>query len=663
MPFRSFSSFSSSHPTFFRGPEGLGEKGRERAMAGYATAIAMIVLFVVAATALAAAPAHSLASAQEEAPTGLIVPLFWYNPAQAAELSQAKLAHPSVSIIAIINQYGGPGNAYNSTVAAGVGEMESAGILVFGYVASSWGEGNISLMEAQMREFKNWYKVDGIYLDQMANWEFNSASVYLPTYYALLREYANSIGIPEVAGNSGADVPYYFIGSLSTIGIYENSGVPPLSMLRGTLVEPGWHAGYDKTNFWFVAYNVTSPDPSYVLSASDYVSYLYLTNETRADGYARLPPYFDSLVSTLSSIVPVTIQSMSTGGTSVTNGAFAVKVTQPDGSSTSCMAPCTFDAYSGTEVKVSLTAESGYSFSGWGDGGGGGAAAASTTTSPVRTIDVTGPVALTAYSSAIPPRHYPVTVLTTATDGTPLTGLSTHVSFANGTYVASGYTPLTFQAEQSVAYSIAVDSYGNYKFSHWSTGATSRALSIAPTNTTSISAYFVSPVSHTNMTKISPNTFSLFNGSAPTPLVQTSTTAMATTTTSTSTSPSHSTSISSSASTRSAISSSTKRTTTTTQRTNTSPTTASQQSTITTSSSSPPPSTRSAPSPSMSSSPSPGAISQQHTATSPKEGGRASSEEVSDSSYFAYGLLAIVASIAVIILRVVRLGGGSLRSR
>jgi hypothetical protein len=311
---------------------------------------------------------------------------------------KAKLAYPFVPIIVVINPQGGPGNSANPDFTIVVKNMQSAGITVLGYVTTSWGTRTVASIEADMLAYHSWYGVNGTYLDEMPNWNYNSPTgvyyysgpdgEFVPAYFATLTQYGKSLGMTKVTGNSGADVPRDFIGSVNTIGIFENQFLPSLSPFAGWTSLAGlggWHSGYDKSNFMFFSYAVPSLDPMYVLGASDYVGYLYITSGTQPQPYDTLSPYFDQLVSLLASMVPVTIQSEAVNGTSI-SGGFWVTVTQTDGSSSSGYAPSTFEAYSGSTLSISVANYGGYAFDHWSDG----------STSPVREITPTQAMTLVA---------------------------------------------------------------------------------------------------------------------------------------------------------------------------------------------------------------------------------------------------------------------------
>ncbi|MDG6926532.1 MAG: hypothetical protein JRN09_08255 [Nitrososphaerota archaeon] len=320
--------------------------------------------------------------------TGLIIPLFTEDSSERLsevnEIVQVKLAYPVVPMIVVLNPDGGPGYWADPTIAGEVKSMQMAGIVVIGYVPTGWASATISSLEAEMLAYHSWYGVNGTYLDQMPNWNYNSPAgtwyyggpdgEFIPSYFATLNQYDQSIGMTEVLANSGADVPSDFIGSVNVIGTFENAYLPSLSLTAGwdSIAGVGaWHTGYTKSNFMFFSYAVPSLDPAYLLAVSGYVGYLYITNGTGTQPYTQLSPYLDQMASLLASTnpatVPITIQSEKLNGTS-TSGGLWVTVTQQGGASISGFTPSTFEVDSGSTVAVSADDYGGYFFDHWSNG-------------------------------------------------------------------------------------------------------------------------------------------------------------------------------------------------------------------------------------------------------------------------------------------------------
>jgi len=120
---------------------------------------------------------------------------------------------------------------------------------------------------------------------------------------------------------------------------------PSLSLTAGWVSIAGlnaWHAQYNKSNFMFFSYDVSTLDPQYALAAARYVGYKYITNETQGAGYSILSPYLFVPVSILASTSSTGTQT-ATGPT----GAVGVPIADPaHGSNGSTYAATTADARS-----------------------------------------------------------------------------------------------------------------------------------------------------------------------------------------------------------------------------------------------------------------------------------------------------------------------------
>jgi len=213
-------------------------------------------------------------SAQTPA-TGIIVPLYSYpSDSSWQQLIQTKLANPGVPIAAVVNPDNGPGSAQDPNYVQGINELRAAGILVLGYIPTGYGSVSQGYIDSQIYDYRQWYTVNGIFLDTMSN---------IPgyeNYYSSLSSYASSLGLTWTVGNPGAPVPASYVGTVNTIVIYENAGLPSLSTLSSST------DGYPASNFAFEAYSVGSLSQSYILSAENYVSWMYITDGNYPDPYS-----------------------------------------------------------------------------------------------------------------------------------------------------------------------------------------------------------------------------------------------------------------------------------------------------------------------------------------------------------------------------------------
>ncbi|MHB8566811.1 MAG: spherulation-specific family 4 protein [Nitrososphaerales archaeon] len=296
---------------------------------------------------------HSVIVSQStlSTPTGVIVPLYSYPGSDWNIVEQAKYAHPSVPIVAIVSPDNGPGSSQDPNYVSGVDNLRSAGVTVLGYVYTSYASRSSASVIADINTYKSWYNINGIFFDEMSNVPGNEA------YYLALSTYAKSIGLGFTVGNPGRIVPASYIGTVDCIVTYENQGLPNISSLASL------DANFSKNGLAAISYGVNALDTSFAQSASKYVGYIYLTDNSLPNPYSELPPYFSSLVASLDTSSAtssstttitkytqpvITRTSTSTTATSTTTYTHKVSTTTSD-SSTS-----TTDTHSAT-VSTSVT--------------------------------------------------------------------------------------------------------------------------------------------------------------------------------------------------------------------------------------------------------------------------------------------------------------------
>jgi hypothetical protein len=217
------------------------------------------------------------------------VPLYT-DPSDASwtAIVEAKMAHPTVRVVAIVNPSDGPGSSPSSGYTNGIAKLVAANIQVIGYVATGYASHPIASMEATIDQWKSFYpQVQGIFFDEQSNQAGDVG------YYTTLSQYAKSKGLSYTVGNPGTDTAEAFIGALDTMLIYESSGVPSTSQMGG------WHSKYPKSDFGVIPYAVPSMDAAFVASARQYVGYIYLQSDNLPNPWDSLPSYFSSLLAAL----------------------------------------------------------------------------------------------------------------------------------------------------------------------------------------------------------------------------------------------------------------------------------------------------------------------------------------------------------------------------
>jgi Spherulation-specific family 4 len=170
--------------------------------------------------------------------------------------------------------------------------MKAAGVRVLGYVYTNYGSRDASSVVADMRLYKTWYNVSGIFIDEM------SQDPSFANYYSNLTSQAHAMGLYPVIGNPGVVVDQSLITSVDYTVIYESSGLPSAS----SVCETG--SGVPGSFFSLIASGVsTMPPISYLSSIRNCVGLIYFTDQTGdSELYSALPSYLSTEVSELSSL-------------------------------------------------------------------------------------------------------------------------------------------------------------------------------------------------------------------------------------------------------------------------------------------------------------------------------------------------------------------------
>jgi hypothetical protein len=227
-------------------------------------------------------------------PTGLIVPLYGQlgeanqTGGEWNQLVRAKQAYPVVPVVAIVNPANGSGQAENLPYASAIDGLRATGIVVLGYVPTSEAQRPIQAVEQDIANYRQWYGVDGIFLDQMPHQPGNES------YYANLTRYAKSLGMAMTMGNPGSTTSASYVGTVDALVVYEGVGTPKLPYLASYD-----NRGYGKGNFAFIADNVTSLNSTYVTEASALVGFMFVSN---SPDYFVLPTYFTQEIILLQSL-------------------------------------------------------------------------------------------------------------------------------------------------------------------------------------------------------------------------------------------------------------------------------------------------------------------------------------------------------------------------
>jgi hypothetical protein len=221
--------------------------------------------------------------------TGVIIPYYRDQPHEVWDaIINAKNAYPEVPMIVIVNPHNGPGDYKDQDYVLQIQRLQSAGILVLGYIYTDYAKRSNSSIYADIRAYKSWYNINGIVFDEMSNKPGHES------YYKSLSDYAKYEGLNFTIGNPGTDTLESYIGTVDNIIIYENNSLPSIQYL-----DDSWYSKYDKKNFSMLSTGINELNTMYVGAATNYVGYMYITNDDLPNPWDSLTHYFNELVASV----------------------------------------------------------------------------------------------------------------------------------------------------------------------------------------------------------------------------------------------------------------------------------------------------------------------------------------------------------------------------
>ena len=219
--------------------------------------------------------------------TVLLVPFYVYPGCQWNELMQIKADHPGINITVVVNPASGPGSEKDDIYATYIRDLQDSGIKVLGYVWTDYGNRNASEVEDEIGNWMSWYSVDGIFFDGV------NLSSGAETYYQSIVDYLKTnYGSSKIAvGNPGyfdEETISDYTSIFDVLVIYENPSWP----------SGAWYpSNVDRAKLGALVYNVSFDGNSFA-SMTDYVEYVYVTDDTDPNPWDSLASYFiDEVVS------------------------------------------------------------------------------------------------------------------------------------------------------------------------------------------------------------------------------------------------------------------------------------------------------------------------------------------------------------------------------
>jgi hypothetical protein len=226
-----------------------------------------------------------------------LVPAYFYPTGGSSGWSQLDAAASSIHLTAIMNPDSGPGTAVDPNYVAAVSQLQTAGGQVIGYVHTSYGTRSLATVEAEINAYRNWYHVNGIFIDEMTS----DASAAHLQYYQAIYNYAHNLQSNwTVVGNPGTTTTedYARLPVADVLVTYEdNTGY-------SNDTPASWQHKYSPNRFANIVDNVSSVaamQADVQLAAGRGIGWLYVTNYSDPNPYGALPTYWSQFVSALAS--------------------------------------------------------------------------------------------------------------------------------------------------------------------------------------------------------------------------------------------------------------------------------------------------------------------------------------------------------------------------
>jgi hypothetical protein len=224
------------------------------------------------------------------APLGILAPAYYDPTPGNSGWDQLAAAARQVPVIAIMNPDDGPGTHRDPSYVAAVGEVRAAGGEVIGYVHTSYARRPLDQVRNEIKEYRRWYHVDGIFIDEMTS---NPAKQDL-RYYRQLDHFVHHVLPNSLAvGNPGDNTPAAYAQMADKLVLFEDGAG------YDTYAPPPWQTLFPASRFANIAYSIPSVatmQSDVVLAASRHTGWVYVTDAGLPNPYGNLPTYWTDLV-------------------------------------------------------------------------------------------------------------------------------------------------------------------------------------------------------------------------------------------------------------------------------------------------------------------------------------------------------------------------------
>jgi Spherulation-specific family 4 len=241
--------------------------------------------------------------------TELLVPAYFYpsyDPAQSLWPTMEAALSQGVKVTAIMNVNNGPGSAFNADYKAAIDHFRAAGGTVLGYVYTCYGSNQCSSavpstrsvdeVLADAQRYANWYSVDGIFFDEVAN-----GVASLPFYLAVTSAVRAQQPQWRLFGNPGTATDQPYSQLFDTLVTFEQG----TGSYAQAVTQP-WMLSADPAGQAHLHYNVDTVAAMQQLltqAQARHAGYVYITDDRYTPGstvdtnpFDQLPSYWQAEV-------------------------------------------------------------------------------------------------------------------------------------------------------------------------------------------------------------------------------------------------------------------------------------------------------------------------------------------------------------------------------
>ncbi len=211
----------------------------------------------------------------------LVVPAYFTVESEWGP-AEASTPEPSTMILGVTST--GSGGAPNGSLQAFVTRPRAKGITILGYVATNYEQRPIAAVETDIKDYKAWYGVTDIFLDQVTQ------TLAQIDYYETLSGYVHQTNPgSRVWLNPGVYPNQLYMALGDVVMVYQGTFANYVG-----LRPPAWTNEYAASRFAHVIYDTPSSEllRALQLAQTRNAGYVYVTDGAGSNPYGTLPSYW-----------------------------------------------------------------------------------------------------------------------------------------------------------------------------------------------------------------------------------------------------------------------------------------------------------------------------------------------------------------------------------